>query len=271
MFVTPGIIPCLRWSGHLGIQDGIPSDHVGCWLEFDGTELFRGATENLGTIQQKPFTMRDTEQLKMFTEKMETHLTSKRVEQRLEAFQKGLTEGNLALRTEVTEYERIARDVNDATRCGIKAARRHKTGYHRSPALTEAAEIVCYWRIHLQAFRNSLGLSDKTKRYASTNDLPLEILQENEILLAVRASWKDLRAVQQSAREHRSKWLHERADALTSQMKTDLSKAVHQIAAENATKSKFRRICHISKGTQFRATTRVKVPVHTCSASFIAW
>jgi hypothetical protein len=60
MFVTPGIIPCLRRSGYLGIQDVIPSDHVGCWLEFDGTELFRGATENLGTIQQKPFTMRDT-------------------------------------------------------------------------------------------------------------------------------------------------------------------------------------------------------------------
>ena len=76
MFITPGIIPCMRRSGHLGIQDGIPSDHVGCWLEFDGLEMFRGATENLGTIQQKPFTMRDTEQLKMFTEKMETHLTS---------------------------------------------------------------------------------------------------------------------------------------------------------------------------------------------------
>ena len=121
MFVTPGIIPYLCRSGNLGIQDCIPSDHVGFWLEFDGTELFRGATENLGTIQQKPFTMRNTEQLKTFIEKMETYLTSKRVEQRLEAFQKGLSEGNLASRTEVEEYERIARDVDDAIRCGIKA------------------------------------------------------------------------------------------------------------------------------------------------------
>ena len=65
--------------------------------------------------------MRDTEQLKMFTEKMETHLTSKRVDQRLEAFPKGLTEGNLASRSEVKEYERIARDVDNVIRCGIKA------------------------------------------------------------------------------------------------------------------------------------------------------
>ena len=72
-----------------------------CWLEFDGTELFHGATENLGMIQQKPFTMQDTEQLKNFTEKMETHLTNKQVERRLEDFQKGLSKGNLATMTTV--------------------------------------------------------------------------------------------------------------------------------------------------------------------------
>ena len=157
----------------------------------------------------------------MFTEKMETHLTSKRVKQRLEAFQKGLIEGNLASRSEVEKYEQIARDVDNAIRCGIKAARWHNTGYHRSPALTEAAAIVRYWRLHLQEFRTSLGLSDKTKQYASKTDLSLTILQETEILPALRASWKDLRKVQQSAREHMSKGLHERADALASQMKTD--------------------------------------------------
>ena len=63
--------------------------------------------------------MRDTEQLKIFTEKLETHLASKQLERRLEAFRKLLTEGNLATRTEVAEYERIARDVDDAIRCGI--------------------------------------------------------------------------------------------------------------------------------------------------------
>ena len=88
MFVTPGIIPCIQRSGHLGIQDGIPSDHVGCWLESDGAELFRGSTENLETIQQKTFTMCDTEQLKIFTEKMETHLTIKQFERQSEEFKK---------------------------------------------------------------------------------------------------------------------------------------------------------------------------------------
>ena len=93
--------------------------------------------------------------------------------------------------------------------------------------------------------------------------MPLTIVQESQILRALRASWKDLREVQQSAQEHRSKWLHERTDALASQMKTYRSKALRQIAAENATNTMFRRIRPISKGTQSRAITRVKVPVHT--------
>jgi hypothetical protein len=46
-------------------------------------------------------------------------------------------------------------------------------------------------------------------------------------------------------------------------MKTERSNAVRQTAAENATKSMFRRIRPISKGTQSGAITRVKVPVHT--------
>ena len=46
-------------------------------------------------------------------------------------------------------------------------------------------------------------------------------------------------------------------------MKTDRAKALRQIAVENATKTMFRRIHPISKGTQSGAITRVKVPVHT--------
>ena len=80
VFASESLLPHLRRSGHLGILDAIPSDHVGIWLEFDGTELFRGVTENLGSIQQKPFTMRDTTKLKLFTEVMEKHHVENEVE-----------------------------------------------------------------------------------------------------------------------------------------------------------------------------------------------
>ena len=75
---------------------------------------------------------------------METHLTSKHVEQKLEEFQKRLSSGNLVTTTKVDKYERIARNVDDAIRCVIKATWRHNMGYHRSPALTETAATVRY-------------------------------------------------------------------------------------------------------------------------------
>ena len=79
VFASESLLPHLRRSGHLGILDAIPSDHVGIWLEFDGTELYRGVTENLGSIPQKPFTMRDTSKLKMVPKIMEEHLVSREV------------------------------------------------------------------------------------------------------------------------------------------------------------------------------------------------
>ena len=60
VFASDTLLPHLRQLGHLGILDAIPSEQIGIWLEFDGTELFRRVTENLGSIHQKYFRMRDT-------------------------------------------------------------------------------------------------------------------------------------------------------------------------------------------------------------------
>ena len=122
----------------------------------------------------------------------------------------------------------------------------------------ETAAIVWYSHVHLHAFKKDLGLSNKTKRYATKNVLPLEILSEKEILPALRSSWKDLPNVQKHVWEHRSKYIYNHADALASQMKTDQSETVHQITAENATKSMFRCIRPISKGIQRRQSLALK-------------
>ena len=260
VFASESLLPHLRRSGHLGILDAIPSDHVGIWLEFDGTELFRGATENLGSIQQKPFTMRDTTQLKTFTDTVEKHLVEQSVESRLGSLQRSIPEGAIATPLHVAEYEKIARDVDAAMKAGIAASSRKNVGFHRSPALTDAASIVRYWRLQLTACRNKIGLSEKIIRFASKHDLPQMVVSIESIHRALHDAWEDLRAVQQKAQEHRAKWLNEKADAVASQMKTDRSTALRQIAAENATKSTFQRLRPISKGTQTGALTRIKVP-----------
>ena len=66
MFVSPDLLPCLHRSGHIVILDGLSLDHVSCWIEFDGTQLFQDATETHGSIQHTTFPMRDTMQLHIF-------------------------------------------------------------------------------------------------------------------------------------------------------------------------------------------------------------
>ena len=236
VFASESLLPHLRRSGHLGILDAIPSDHVGIWLEFDGTELFRGVTENLGSIPQKPFTMRDTSKLKEFTRIMEEHLVEQFVERCLGCLQRSILEGAIATGDQVEEYEKIARDVDAAMKAGIAASSRPNVGFHRSPALTDAASIVRYWRFQLTARWNNIGLSEKIIRFATKQDLPTEVAPLGTINRALHDSWDDLHAVQQKAEEHRAKWLHEKADAVAAQMKTDRSVALRQICGRERNK-----------------------------------
>ena len=95
--------------------------------------------------------MRDTSKLKRFTEVMEEHLVRQSVERRLGCLQGSIPEGAVATGAQVEEYEKIARDVDDAMKAGIAASSRPNVGFHRSPALTDAASIVRYWRLQLTA------------------------------------------------------------------------------------------------------------------------
>ena len=106
-------------------------------------------------------------------------------------------------------------------KAGIAASSRKNIGFHRSPALTDAASIVRYWRLQLTACRNKMGLSEKIIRFASKHDLPQTVVSIESIHRALHDAWEDLRAVQQKAKEYRAKWLNEKADAVSSQMKTD--------------------------------------------------
>ena len=92
---------------------------------------------------------------------MEVHLEDQYVERRLGRLQRSILEGAIATGAQVEEYEKIARDVDAAMKAGIAASSRPNFGFHRYPALTDAASIVRYWRLQLTARRNNIGLSEK--------------------------------------------------------------------------------------------------------------
>ena len=128
MLVTPALLPYLRRSGHFGIQDAIPSDHVGCWIEFDGTALFRGATECLSSTLKMPFNLRQMSAVETFISIMEMHFIAQNVEKRIERMQNSFARGEMTEDEYEAEYGNIALDVNDAMFAGIKAASKPNVG-----------------------------------------------------------------------------------------------------------------------------------------------
>ena len=70
--------------------------------------------------------MRDTTQLKTFTDTVEKHLLEQSLEQRLGSLQRSIPEGAVATPLHVAEYEKIARDVDAAMKAGIADSSRKK-------------------------------------------------------------------------------------------------------------------------------------------------
>ena len=59
ILVTPSLLPHFRKYGHLGIQDGIPSEHCNLWMELDSHAIFQGATTSLASLLSKPSFMQE--------------------------------------------------------------------------------------------------------------------------------------------------------------------------------------------------------------------
>ena len=80
IFLSPALLPIVRKCGHLGIQDGIPSDHSALWIELDGVKLFRGATPSLASPLSKPFSMQETKKVEKFLTTLEAYFTQHRIQ-----------------------------------------------------------------------------------------------------------------------------------------------------------------------------------------------
>ena len=249
----------MRTSGN---PKRIFSDHVGVLIELNGRKLFQSSTANMGTARVKALNLRDQKQCDRFLQVVDAHMQHQNVDERSAKLQTEMPYGIFATPAQERKYERIAADVDDAMNAGITAVCHTNVGYHRSPALTSAANLVRYWKHQRQARRHDVGLSTRLIQYAQLNGLPQSVLRELDILQHLRESWAALRTVQTQAREERSEWLNELADSLATAKRTTREKAIAQMAQESVSKETFRKLRFISKGAQSGGLSAVKRPNH---------
>ena len=90
-------------------------------------------------------------------------------------------------------------------KAGSAASARPNVGFHRSPALTDAASIVRDLHLHLTACQNNIELLEKLIAFAVKQDLPQTVAPIDTIIRAIHDAWEDLHEVRQKSQEHRAK------------------------------------------------------------------
>ena len=183
--------------------------------------------------------MRETVKLEKFTTALEDHLSAKKVETRLKTLRRIECEDGFADENYIALYESIATDVDSAMQAGINAAKRANVGYAQSPALTEAASLVRYWRTLLSAGCNTIGLSAVTLEFGRRHNLPTTVPGANIINTNLHGAWEHLRKVQSEAEERRSAWLHSQTEEAAAELNTTKEAALRQIALELTLKATF--------------------------------
>ena len=146
ILATPNILSSVRKCRHLGIQDGIFSDHVGVWIKLDGRKLFQSPTAHMGTAKLKALNLCDQNKCDRFLQVVDAHMQHQNVDKWSEKLQIDMPYGMFATPAQVCRYGRIAEDVDDAMNAGLTAFYRNNLGYHRSPALTRAKNLFQFWK-----------------------------------------------------------------------------------------------------------------------------
>ena len=137
-----------------------------------GRRYFGGATECLSSTLKMSFNLRQTRAVETFITIMEMHFVEQNVEKRIERTHNTFARGEMTDNEYEAEYEKIAQDVDGAMLAGIKAASTPNVGYARSPALTEAASIVRYWRAQVSSNQNNVGLLRGIRGFELKHSLP---------------------------------------------------------------------------------------------------
>ena len=196
-----------------------------------------------------------------FLSSIEAYFTQHRVEERLDELHQDVAEGKKPLLFFADRYETLTADIDRAMQAGLTAAAPRNKGFARSPALTEAAAIVRYWKKQLSSRRNRVGLARATTNFATKHSLPTEVCLMPKIIQRLHAAWKDLREVQSKADQKRQDWLNEEADAAAMKSNTDRETALRKIAKERFLKDIYKKLWPISHGHRSGALSRVKVPI----------
>ena len=207
--VSEGALEFIREAGVCAAHEGLASDHVMLWIDFDMTSFFGSGAPKHMPPQAREFNCSNTRMRDTFLKELKAIFRKCNVLDRIDRLNEEFATNGKS-RERVKQYNRIDRDIVQSAKAAVKrTVKRKQFGYARSPILVSTGRKVLFWKIVLSLHRHALTLSERTISLAK--DLDIDITagssSRRDIEAKIRESWSELKEVQANAEEIRAKWL----------------------------------------------------------------
>ena len=263
-FLSPNLLPHLRYCGYLPYSDGLNSDHRGLFLDFNQQGLL-GHQSPILPPQSRILYSTHAERASNYLKYLAQTLSATKLPERTAQFETNLRQAadyGMVSNHHHTQFNALDRDMTRAMLTAEKKCGRHYPTPSWSPALQDAGLTVRYWKFRLQELRTHNQYTAQKQKIKDK----IDITDNNQASLSyvvqqLRQHSQELRSIRKKAATIRESFLEDLASLLaTHQRNSTKEKIIKILIASEAQRDMFRKCKSALKPTSHSGLSRLEVP-----------
>lgn len=235
---SANLLQYIRYAASAPYDLEVLGDHRGIVLDIDIQKLF-----NEDMIQEditsRKLVLSNPQAVEKYLLEVDTKFMKQNIYQRSQTLMKKVTSGSLSPQRILDLYNKLDREVYGICQKAEKYCRPAWAGkYAWSPALAKAIKTVNYWRYRWKRPDEMIGIQQRGKELGILYT-PLSSVTIHQLL---NESKKNLRDIQNNARETRKNHLEELANQYALQNNLSPQRAVMELLSHEETRGMFRML-----------------------------
>ena len=264
IFVDPALTSAITHIGYLGTHEGILSDHVMAYIDFDEATLFSGLINRPPPFRSREITVEQADKVQIFLSELLPALEAQNFAQRTFSLARSFTE-HKASTENVATYNKLYGQFLRITKDTASKVGRRDFGYARSPTLVTRGQEYLAARYLYECKLRGAPPTKRLRHLGTILSIDVDELilhPAHDLRLRLRYSRKALWECQKNGETLRSEWLARKASAIASALgEADHKARLHKMKKRIQTSAMNRKLSTITKGRR-GALNMIQVPAH---------
>ena len=202
LFASERLLQWIRSAGTGAIDDGIQSDHILLWADFDMSGFLGCGLGSHNNSQSRPFAFDNIEIREKFIANLKEAFDKHNVPKQIRTLEVELKVHGISTER-ARKYNAIDKDIVRATKAALNQTVKQKQhGCPRSRALTEAGNRVLFWKSLLASANRGYPTTDKAKNLGKRLEIDVNaaaMKTTKQLDKATTKAWDELRECQLNA------------------------------------------------------------------------